>query len=309
MYFFRIVRFQNLLIVAFTQYLLQYAVLMPALWKSNIPPALNKTAFFLLVLTTVLLAAGSYLINDLVDYEADKVNKPEKTFVQEQISTQNVQILYWFLTIFGFGVSIYLARVVQQPQQLLIYPVAVVLLRWYSLFFKKTVLLGNIVVAIFCAFVTAVILYAERGSIQSLNFAAPKTALEVVAIFGSYILFSFLTTMLREIIKDCEDVAGDRAASYFTLPVAYGTPIAKSVALFFGVLLLLLLCASLSLSAVGFYKKIYVVALLILPNLYILFLIAQAKSKTNFSKISLLSKLLMVAGLMYLVVFYGIGLI
>ena len=77
LHFFRLIRFSNLIIVALTQYLLQYYILLPELKKVNLTPLLPDFEFFLLVFSTILIAAGGYIINDIEDVEIDKLNKPE----------------------------------------------------------------------------------------------------------------------------------------------------------------------------------------------------------------------------------------
>ena len=82
----KLIRAKNLVIVAITQYLLQYLVVYPYHAESSTQPVLDLLHFSLLVLVTVLVAAGGYIINDLKDIEIDKINKPNERAIENGIS-------------------------------------------------------------------------------------------------------------------------------------------------------------------------------------------------------------------------------
>ena len=208
----RLVRFPNLVIVVLTQYLLQYAILKPAIHPLGMMPVLPHFEFFLLVLSTVLIAAGGYVINDIEDIEIDKLNKPEKKRIVGRVySLKTSWLIYWFCTILGFLISLYLAFYVKNIVQLMIYPVAVGLLFAYSRWFKKQVLIGNLVVSFFCAFVAWVVFYAQNLSSIFTIFLKTHWLDSVRLTFMGYAAFAFFSTLFREIVKDIEDAEGDRA--------------------------------------------------------------------------------------------------
>jgi len=188
MKFLQLIRFPNLIIVVLTQYLLQYLILIPAFQKANLPPLLDHFHFFILVLSTLIIAAGGYIINDIEDQEIDLLNKPEKVIVGKYISFQNAKILYWGITILGLLISIYLAIYVDNLPLVLIYPFAVFLLYIYSKSLKKSVLWGNIIVSIFCGFVAGIILFAERANYWKLQEITPKIGERITLIFLAYLL-------------------------------------------------------------------------------------------------------------------------
>ena len=97
--FLQLIRFKNLIIVILTQYLLQYLILVPAFKNTGLVPLLDSFHFGILVLSTLIIAAGGYIINDLEDYEIDLLNKPEKVIINKYISATNARKLYWGISI------------------------------------------------------------------------------------------------------------------------------------------------------------------------------------------------------------------
>ncbi len=304
--FFRLIRWPNLLIVAITQYLLQYLVLVPALEKAGLSPILSPVHFFLLVLDTAIIAAGGYIINDLIDYESDLLNKPEKVFVNTVISRKAAIIIYIILNLVGLEIAWYLANFVGEKLLMLIYPAAVCLLWLYSRHFKKMPLAGNVVVAIFCAFVAGVVLFAEREAFAIISKTQPELAATISLLFGGYLLFAFLSTMLREIVKDMEDVEGDRAQSVRSLPVVFGMQTARYWGMGFAVLLVL----ALLLFSKWLYEHAQWTGLaftwiaIILPLVFTLFLLKNATEKKDYTRLSSLTKFIMLSGLILLLLIW-----
>lgn len=297
---FKLVRFPNLVIVALTQYLLQYLVLLPALREAGLKPILDALHFFLLVFTTVLIAAGGYLINDLLDYESDLINKPAAVFVNRVFPKQLVWGVYFFVTLFGFAIACYLAVYVQNAQLVTIYPVAVLLLYFYSKSWKKMPLLGNLVVAIFCAFVAGVVLFADRDNFGQLRGQGG----EVGVLFGGYLLFAFFSTLLREIVKDIEDMEGDAQLGLRTLPIRFGVETARKWASGVGGTLLfsLLFFVYWLWQRQELLSAVFTISGVLLPLSYTLYFLQKASKKADFSHASFLAKLVMLSGLVLLIV-------
>lgn len=296
--FLKLVRFPNLAIAGLTQYLLQYLVLVPALKKEDLLTILDDLHFFLLVFTTILIAAGGYVINDLLDYESDLINKPEQVFVNRVFPKKSVWLIYWVVVLAGFAIAWYLAGYVKNIALVLIYPAAVFLLFFYSKKLKKLPFWGNVVVAVFCAFVAGVVLFAERENF----FKMDEQGRVVKVLFGSYLVFAFLSTLLREIVKDIEDMEGDKEYGLRTLPIRFGEKTAKKWAIGIGGLLLFsLLVFGQWLLRVGKYGALVFMVLTVgLALLTTMRSIVNASAKADYSKASFLAKILMISGLVLL---------
>ena len=302
MKFLQLIRFPNLLIVVLTQYLLQYLILIPAFHVANLNPLLDHFHFFILVLSTLFIAAGGYIINDIEDQEIDLLNKPDKVIVGKYISFENSKKLYWGITFLGFVISVYLAIYVANLPLVLIYPSAVFLLYIYSKSLKKSVLWGNIIVSIFCGFVAGIILFAERANYWKLQEINSQLGNRITLIFSAYLLFAFFSTMFREIVKDIEDRAGDLKNGCTTLPIVYGEVVAKKVAYFFAIILLILLNYWIYLRSLDgpSVDLIFFIGGIILPLLFAIFKLKMAISKHQLHQVSSLAKYIMLSGILYL---------
>lgn len=299
---FRLVRWPNLLIVAVTQYLLQYFVLVPAMEAAGLSPLLGPFHFSLLVLDTILIAATGYIINDIEDYESDLLNKPDKVYINVVISARAAGFLYFLLGIIGFAIAWYLAIYAGDIRLVFIYPAAMGLLWMYSRYFKKMPLIGNMVVALFCAFVAGVVLFAEREAFAIIAATRPALAQKITLLFGGYLVFAFLSTMLREIVKDMEDMEGDRARYVRSLPIAFGINAARYWGIGFGGLLLvsLLVFSKWLVENSQWAGLVFTWTAILLPLGYTMFLLKNANEKKDFSRLSKLTKFLMLTGLILL---------
>ena len=330
MNFMRLIRLPNLLIVALTQYLLQYAILIPELAKIHISPHLPHFPFFLLVVSTVLIAAGGYIINDIEDIEIDRLNKPLKKQIVGRVYPLSISwLFYGFFTVLGFLISLYLAFYINNFLQLVIYPLAVALLWAYSKWFKRQPLLGNLVVSFFCAFVAWVVFYAQaiaENNSKYLNFktfCAPtingfeddidrdnyQISLFIFSIFLGYAVFAFISTLFREIIKDIEDAEGDKAGNCLTLPIVLGLKRSKGVTCVIGVFFLFLVIYfsffhwnSSEILRGSLLKIILLNATISLPIFYALVLLIKAKTKEDFSFLSKIAKLIMLSGIVFILI-------
>lgn len=298
----KLVRWKNLIIVALTQLGLQYLVIIPYFKRGNMEAALDAPHFFLLVLSTMLIAAGGYIINDIIDYSIDLINKPNKVILNNGIAKQGAWLLYWGLTLAGFALSLYLAIHIENIPLVTLYPSAVLLLFLYSRYFKQRVLIGNIVVSIFCAFVAGIVWFAERHTISALKVNHLEEGLYLQYILGIYLTFAFLSTLYREIIKDMEDVEGDLLYGCQTLPIVFGNQVAKNIALTTGFLLLafLLHTAYFQWQFNNWSSLLFIAIVINVPLLYSFYLLYEASTSADFAKLSTIAKVIMLLGLILL---------
>ena len=302
--FIRLVRWPNLVFIVLTQYLFYYCVFRPSYRIVGAVPALSQEQLAWLSFSTVLLAAGGYIINDYFDVNIDLVNKPERTIVDRFITRRWAMWWHGMLSLAGVGISMYLGLVLSMYWLPLANLGCVILLFIYSLSWKKQLLIGNVVVSLLTAWVVGVFLGivvsdGVHRHVAGMNYA------RITRIGVLYSAFAFIISMVREVVKDMEDVDGDRRYGCKTLPIALGYTTAK---VFSGTWLVVLLGA---LSLVQVYvllfrmwlSAIYCLSLVIAPLLYVFVLMVRAKTPLEYHHVSSLVKVVMLAGILSLVFF------
>lgn len=291
----RLIRMPNLLLVALTQYIINFHVIHPGLDALSVSGQFSDFHFHLLLTVTLLITASGYLINDIHDIHADEFNKPEKRIVGKYISFATAYWLYFCCCISGYMLALYLAFYVECLAYANIYLLALGSLYVYSAYFKKKPLIGNVTVAVFCAGVAAILVLAEYDALQFSKSLNPGYYQHVVVVIGIYALFAFLSTLFREIVKDLEDVEGDKLAGYRTAPIAWGIRATRLAAFLAGIFWLI------SMIACWWVPAVSQVAWISLPLAFLLFLLVRAKTKQDYSRISFLCKWIMLGGLLILI--------
>ncbi len=288
-----VLRPKNLIIIGLTQYLLQYFVIGPRVDFV----VLHGVLFPLFVLITMIIGASGYLINDIMDQKTDAINKPTQHFVGNQISEFQAWTFYLFLIITGALISVFIAHQSDNWSYIGLYPMATWSMYLYSRFLKSTILWGNIFVSAFIAFVWGILFLA-----QNTHYSLNNAFLQEMCLV--YMCFAFLTNLLREIIKDAEDMDGDVQAQIITLPIAVGLPktkwILKAIALIliFGLIFWLLT----SLWTQTLPIKAIMILFVVAPIGSMIVRLNHAKNNIDFEKLSVLLKWVMLAGLVSIVV-------
>ncbi|MBL0191744.1 MAG: geranylgeranylglycerol-phosphate geranylgeranyltransferase [Saprospiraceae bacterium] len=303
--FFKLIRWKNILITGATQYFLNYVIIRPGYKIAGLQPSLDTFHFALFVLTTLIITATGFIINDIVDFEIDRVNKPDTMILGKKISISRAKFLYVFWVILGLLVTFYLAYHIDNWSYAIMYPCAIALLLIYSLRLKQLPFIGNLVVALFVGCVNMVILLAEKPGLTALKQASPLLHGRILEIFIGFSIFAFCLTVFREIVKDIEDIEGDRIQGCKTIPILFGVAAAKWIAFFFLFVLIL------SLSYWGFTQYQFVpiyntVALIVgigLPTLFVIYKLWKASSKKDFDFLSVLAKSIMISGQIYMLFF------
>jgi 4-hydroxybenzoate polyprenyltransferase len=306
---FKLIRIENLLIVAATQYIMRWCIISPFLKINNFSLQLSWFHFLILVFSTVFIAAGGYIINDYFDTRTDRLNKPSRVVIDREISRRTAILLHTILNVAGVGLGVYLSFYIKVPGLSVIFIIASGLLWFYSTNYKRQFLIGNLMVSFLTAAVPLLVILFELpllnrayGEIMISHHASFSYIFDWIAGFS---FFALLTTMVREIIKDSEDFEGDSAYGMNTLPIVVGTRYTKII---LGSLILILIAALSwvmvkyifsSGESLDFLSAGYFLALLIVPSLILVVKILKASSKQDYHNASQLTKLIMLAGILY----------
>jgi 4-hydroxybenzoate polyprenyltransferase len=301
--FFRLVRLPNLVFIALAQGLFQFAIYQPI--YANQIPAGDTTRFWWLLLASVLIAAGGYVINDYFDVNIDEVNKPEALVVDKIIGRR--WAMAWHFLLSGAGL-ICTALAMQSLRQgyLLLFNMACVVLLWvYSTRFKKSFLIGNFLIALLVAW-SILVVFVSKVDPLGWAYRADPLQLRLYRFALLYGAFAFLATLARELIKDIEDMEGDRRYGCKTLPIVWGIGVARFFALVWVMMLLLLLIGvMLYLLQLNYWAAVaYGFFLLVLPLLDWIRRLKQAATPADFGRLSRYVKWILLAGIFSMTFFY-----
>jgi 4-hydroxybenzoate polyprenyltransferase len=288
---------------------MQKVVIAPVLQTFGFDNSLDNMLLALLIIASVLIAAGGYVINDYFDVKIDAINHPEKQIIGLKISRKNAMKMHQILTGLGIISGFALAFLVKSFSLGFIFIVAPGLLWFYSASYKRQFIIGNLVVAFLAAISILVPEITQMASLEKefgkLIFQTPIPQ-QMNAWVGGFAVFSFLCTWIREIIKDMEDEKGDREMECRTLPIKWGI---KNTKLFlYG--LILITVSGLFLATVffipfdGTLTIRYIIFGLALPFAALVYFIFSAKTPAEFHQASSFLKVIMLIGMFYSFVFY-----
>lgn len=294
----RIIRPVNLAIVALCQCLVYFYVIMPVFNASAQSPTLSSELFAVFIIATLCISASGYIINDIFDHNIDVVNKPTNTFIGTSLTLKQAKMYYALVVLSGFIISAFIAYRIARIPLLIIYPLAIGLLFFYSKSLKKSGLWGNMVVALFTALVPCILLVPDLA-LYLRDYTLLYNAAFPVLAFGS---FSYLINLIREIIKDIEDKEGDALIASKSIPLTQGVPQAKFLICFHIIVLIAFVISWQYLKQSGIFSWVYTLIALILPSLSLLYSVIRANKKEDYKWLSLLCKLIMLAGLVYLLI-------
>lgn len=301
--FLKLIRLPNLFFIVLTQTLFQYCIFYP-LFKDNIP-ANDSTQFIFIVLASVFIAAAGYIINDYFDINIDEVNKPQRLVVDKIIHRRSAIVWHFILSIAGIACTI-LAMPFLQKWYLILANMACVALLWlYSTNFKKTLLLGNIIIALLTAW-TILIIFFSKLSLTDAFGTEDISEHKFFRIAFLYAGFAFISTLIREAIKDMEDREGDEKYECHTMPIAWGVNAAKvyTAVWLIALIAILVLVQVYVLQFRWWLPVTYSFVLIIFPLCYIFLKLFKASVKKDFHELSSWTKLVMLTGIVSMIFFY-----
>ena len=221
----RLVRWSNLLFLAALVWVMEKWVVVPILDKVAFGEQLPWYLLLLIILATVLIAAGGYVINDYFDVKIDRINRPDELIVTRTVSKEGAMQLSMALSGVGIACGIATAVILRSLTLGVLFVLIPGLLWFYSSSYKRLFMVGNLIIALLAG-VTPMVVAMTNVALLQLRYATilPYTTLEhdIYVWMGGFALFAFLLTWIREIIKDLQDQMGDRELECHSMPVVWG---------------------------------------------------------------------------------------
>lgn len=309
--FFRLIRWPNLVFIILTQCLYFFCVFR-SLIVAPLPALFSEKYFFLLVAASVLIAAAGYIINDYFDLHIDAINKPHKVVIDKIVKRRWAIVWHLVFSAMGILISLYFSyktgNWIVATGNLL----CVIFLWFYSTTFKKKLLTGNIIISALTAWVILVLYFAyaymENKSLTS-GWNLASYDFDIRKLFKYTALYAglaFIVSLIREVVKDLEDMEGDGRYNCKTMPLAWGVPATK---VFIAVWLVVAISA---LAIIQFYAwqlgnnliVLYSISLVIIPMIYIINKLYKAVNTQDYHSLSKVIKLVMLTGILSMLFFY-----
>lgn len=307
--FFKLIRVRNLIFLAFIQLIMRQVILMPILQTYGFEISQNNISIVLLIVATIFIAAGGYVLNDYFDVKIDRINRPDSVVVTNEISKSMAMTLHQVLTSVGILSGLALAYMSSSLTLAFIFIVIPGLLWFYSASYKRQFIIGNLAVAFMAAMSVLIVAITEMAFLKmeygNLIYETPIPE-QIYGWLGGFALFSFLTTWIREIIKDMQDEAGDREMECRTMPIKWGVNRTKLFIYILSVITIILLY-----TANGVYIEFegnltlnYISYGLVLPMLAMMYLVFNSKNSAGFKQAANMAKFIMLIGVLYAFIFY-----
>lgn len=298
--FFRLVRLPNLFFMALTQVLFQFCIYLP-LYRGAVP-ADDGWRFTLLVFASLFIAAGGYVINDYFDINIDEVNRPKRMVVDKVIHRR--WAIAWHFMLSGAGIILTaLALPLMHKWYLVVANIACIVLLWfYSTNFKKSLLTGNIVISLLTAW-TILIIFFSKVEPQDAFGGEHHRFFRLAVLYAG---FAFIISLVREAIKDMEDMPGDVRYGCRTMPIVWGVNATKVyAAVWLIVLIAVLVILQVYVLQFNWWMAVaYSVPCIVFPLLILLFKLRKSHTTADFHQLSVLTKLVMLTGIISMAFFY-----
>jgi 4-hydroxybenzoate polyprenyltransferase len=305
--FLRLVRFPNLVFIALTQVLFYFCILAPLqLHYPEARMAMGRMELWLLIAASICIAAGGYVINDYFDLNIDKVNRPDSLVIERSIKRRWAIVWHLALSITGLVLSFVVCRRIGNYLPGLFNALSVLLLWLYSTTFKKQLLIGNVIISLLTSWVVLVLYVCEAGigfhRLEGGQLTFVKSVYKWAILYGG---FAFMASLIREVVKDMEDMAGDARYGCRTMPIVWGLRSTKVftavwvIVLFFSVFAVAVYALMLSREMLA----LYLATAVMLPVASTGVKIHKAFTSADFAKLSRLLKIVMLTGILSMLFF------
>lgn len=300
--FFKMIRLPNLIFIALTQILFQFCIYYP-LYRGYIPQN-DLTHFSLLVLASVFIAAAGYIINDYFDINIDEVNKPQKMVVGKILSRRWAIAWHFVLSFCGIAFTM-LALPLHKWYLVLANMCCVALLWFYSTTFKRKLLIGNIVISLLTAW-TILIIFFSKVSVSNALLPEHHSQPKLFRFAFLYAGFAFIISLIREAIKDIEDMPGDARYGCRTMPIVWGINTTRVYTAVWLIILVVIL-AVVQVYVLQFrwwWAVAYCLLSILGPLINILLKLFKSNTTQQYHLLSNQSKLVMLTGILSMIFFY-----
>ena len=269
--FFAVARGYNVFVIALAQYLSAIYILAPE--KRALDVILDWRLFLLVMASTFAIASG-YIINNFYDAKKDIINRPKKSYLDRLVSQKTQLQVYFtlnfFSALFGFIVSWRAA---------LFFSVYIFIIWLYSHKLKKILFIGNISASLLAVLPFFGILLYFKNFYQ---------------VIFAHATFLFLIILIREMIKDLENIEGDLITDYKTIPVVFGEKMTKSIITILTFCTIIPVYFLIEIYDVGYMDSYFYLSMIML--LFFVMLLWKSSSKTEFLKLHFLLKVIIVSG-------------
>lgn len=308
-----LIRLPNLMVVALTMMLMRYAVIRPLLGVMPVTLAgdpvvsafmtfrLGWIDFLILVISTCLITAAGYVINDYFDIRADLINRGS-IIVGNTITRRKAMMYHNVFNILGVLGGTYVSARIGFVWLGIFFALISGLLWFYSTTYKRQLLVGNIIVALLVAMVPMLVVVYDGAPVYKYYSQAALDFPGIAVLFwwvGGFALFAFLTTLIREIIKDMEDCEGDRETGRKTLPVISGLSVCRVIVVVLALVTIALLYIVWNRYLHDRITLVWLSLLVALPLAIVIYRIVTGKEKKDLHFASRLMKLIMLTGILY----------
>lgn len=312
MAFLKLIRPINLLVIVLTMYGMRLFFLPYMDQSAYHIPSSEPLDYFLLVLSTVIIAGAGNIINDYFDVKADRINKPEKVIIGKFIKPRWAIVSHWTLNFIAFSVAVYLSYRYRTFWYVFVHLFSINALWFYSMYFKRRFLVGNLIIALLTALVPILCgihfiqlvdesnrIYLPASWDGQLTIGLSVDGIKTFFVVG-FALFAGMLNLIREIVKDIEDIEGDRALKAKTMPIVLGTKKSATIAM---LLLIVVIAVPIPFLLEGYeiFNDRFFISMTPLVLIYVLFFLAlillfSAKERSQYKRIDLILKSAMALG-------------
>ena len=298
-------RWPNLMFIAITQLLFHYCIIQPNLQPLGLIPRIEGFNLVLIIIASICIAGAGNIINDYFDVNIDLINKPHKVHIQKCINRR--WAIFWHLLLSAIGIlsSFYVAFKIHYVWIGILNTVSVLLLFIYSASLKKKFIIGNIIISLLTAWVILVLVLPEYVELVKYQLISLDNYYKIIRLGILYATFSFIISLIREVIKDIEDIDGDRPNACNTMPIVLGINATKVfITVWLIVIIALLVVAQVYVVSFGWWLSItYAFALLIWPLILIQKKLIKANTNSEFAELSKMVKWVMLFGILSMLFF------